>query len=256
MATQVEMKEMELYKKPNGSLASPTPMDLLQLALTNNAAIDVIERLAALQEKAQARQAELEFTDALNRVQAKIKRVAPDLDNPQTKSKYASYAAIDRVIRPIYTDEGFSLSFSEEDCPKPEHTRFVCFVSRGLHTRMYRKDMPTDGKGPQGGAVMSKTHASGAADSYAKRYLVKDIFNVAIGIDDIDGNAPQDTANTLPDERYVWLKDNIENSANDAELKLAYEGAMKEARAINDQTSARDFQKAKNDRYRSLHAGR
>ena len=35
---------------------------------------------------------------------------------------------------------------------------------------------------------MTKTHAAAAADSYAKRYLVKDIFNVAIGEDDTDGN--------------------------------------------------------------------
>lgn len=167
---------------------SSTPMDLLTVALNNNAAIDVIERLAALQEKAMAREAEIDFNDALNRIQEKIKRIAPDLENPQKHNKYASYAAIDRVIRPIYSAEGMSLSFTHADCPKPEHIRIVCRCSLRAHTEHYMMDMPVDTKGPQGGDVMTKTHGTASADSYGKRYLVKDIFNIAIGQDDDDGN--------------------------------------------------------------------
>ena len=180
-------------KKPNGSEAiavvSPTPMELLQVALSNNAAIDVIERLAALQEKAISRDAERQFTDAMNLAQAEIGRVAPDLTNPQTHSKYASYAALDRIVRPVYTKHGFSLSFDEGDCDKPDMVRVVCYVShRAGHTRTYHKDMPADGKGAKGGDVMTKTHASGAADTYGMRYVLKKIFNIAIGEDDTDGN--------------------------------------------------------------------
>jgi hypothetical protein len=168
-----------------------SPMNLLSIALHNNAAIDVIERLAALQEKIMLRDAEIRFNDSLSRVQAEIKRVAPDLQNPQTSSRYASYAAIDRVIRPIYTREGMSLSFSHADCPKPEHVRVICYASLGAFTRNYQIAMPADGKGAKGGDVMTKTHATAAADSYAKRYLVKDIFNIAIGEADTDGTCPQ-----------------------------------------------------------------
>lgn len=182
------MSEQEPIQAEIVPAEDPTPLSVIQMAVKQGANVETLERLVALQEKMLARQAEIEFNEALNRIQSKIKSIAPDLENPQTKSKYASYAAIDRVIRPIYSEEGFSLSFSEEDCPKPEHVRIVCFVSKGAHTRQYRKDMPSDGKGAKGGDVMTKTHAAAAADSYAKRYLVKDIFNVAIGEDDTDGN--------------------------------------------------------------------
>ena len=169
-------------------IAAEPSINVLEMAVKQGAGIETIERLVALQEKMLARQAEIAFNEALNRAQSEIVRVAPDLKNAQTSTKYASYAAIDKIIRPVYTKEGFSLSFSEEDCPKPEHVRIICFVSKGAHTRTYRKDMPADGKGAKGGDVMTKTHAVAAADSYAKRYLVKDIFNVAIGEDDTDGN--------------------------------------------------------------------
>src|SRR5271170_5474820 len=158
-----------------------TAMDLLSIALKNNAAIDVIERLAALQNQERARQDSIDFNETMNRVQEKIKRIAPDLENKQTSSKYASYAKIDRVIRPIYSAEGMSLSFSTEDCPIPEHVRVVCFVAQRGYTRKYQIDMPCDGKGAKGGDVMTKTHATGAATQYGMRYLVKGVFNIAIG---------------------------------------------------------------------------
>lgn len=191
---------------------STTPLDLLSIALKNHAAIDVIERLAALQEKALARDAEICFNEAMNRVQAEIKRIAPDLDNSQTSSRYASYAAIDRVIRPIYSGEGISLSFGSDECPKPEYVRVICYASLGAYTRKYQVDMPADGKGPKGGDVMTKTHATGAAMSYGMRYLVKGIFNIAVGAEDADGN------NGELAEQLDW----IENARNADELKKLY----------------------------------
>jgi hypothetical protein len=69
------------------------------------------------------------------------------------------------------------------------HRARDCIVSHvGGHSRTYHRDMPADGKGAKGGDVMTKTHAAGAAGSYGARYLLKGIFNVAIGEYDNDGN--------------------------------------------------------------------
>ncbi len=227
-----------------------TPMNLLSIALENNAAIDVIERLAALQEKSMLRDAEIAFHDALSRVQAEIKRIAPDLLNPQTSSKYASYAAIDRVIRPIYTREGMSLSFSHADCPKAEHIRVLCYASLGAYTRTYQIDMPSDGKGAKGGDVMTKTHATAAADSYAKRYLVKDIFNIAIGEYDTDGNAPGSAG--IPDPRVEQLCAAIANAPDMNQLHRRYMDAGREAQKSNDRSALAAFIRAKDARKREL----
>src|SRR5690606_32490682 len=109
---------------------------------------------------------------------------------------YASYAQLDRHLRPIYTKHGFALSFDTEPTDNPEIVRVVCYVShRTGHTRKYHRDMPADGKGAKGGDVMTKTHASGAAQTYGMRYLLKGIFNVAVGEDDNDGNTSLPTLN-------------------------------------------------------------
>lgn len=153
--------------------------------------IDKMERLLAMQERVMEKQAETAFNIALNETQAEMRRIAADANNPQTKSKYASYAALDRVLRPIYTERGLSLSFDTADGAADGYVRVVCYVSHSAgHTRTYRVDMACDGKGAKGGDVMTKTHAMGSAFTYGQRYLLKAIFNVAVGEDD-DGNGGQ-----------------------------------------------------------------
>jgi hypothetical protein len=169
----------------------PTVMEILsQAVLSGNVSVDVIERLVKLQRDQVEYQAMVEFNRSMHRCQQKMKQVAADMANPQTKSRYASYAQIDRSVRTIYTDEGFSLSFGDGDPIAPEFIRLICYVSHiAGHTRMYHKDMPVVTAGPQGKAVMTATHAHGSSDSYAKRYLVKDIFNLSIVENDDDGNS-------------------------------------------------------------------
>lgn len=151
--------------------------------------IDKLERLLQMQERMLGRQAEQEFNQAMNRAQADMRRIGADASNPQTRSRYATYAALDRFLRPIYVREGFALSFDTGETPLPDVVRVMCHVSHASgHTRTYHADMPADGKGAKGGDVMTKTHATGSAMQYGMRYLVKMIFNVAVGEDDDDGN--------------------------------------------------------------------
>ncbi len=162
---------------------------IARAAADPNVDIDKMERLLEMQERVLGRDAEMAFNVALNAAQAEMRPVAANASNPQTKSRYASFDKLDKMLRPIYTKHGFSLSFDEADSPKPEHVRVVCYVSHTAgHTRNYHRDMPADGKGAKGGDVMTKTHAAGAAGSYGARYLLKGIFNVAVGEDDGDGN--------------------------------------------------------------------
>jgi hypothetical protein len=162
---------------------------IARAAADPNVDIDKLERLLEMQERVMMRDAEMAFNIAMNAAQSEMRPISANASNPQTKSRYASFDKLDKVLRPIYTHHGFSLSFDEGDSPKPEHVRVICYVSHvSGHTRTYHRDMPADGKGAKGGDVMTKTHAAGAAGSYGARYLLKGIFNVAVGEDDADGN--------------------------------------------------------------------
>ncbi len=167
------------------------PMLALVERAARDPAIDVgkMERLLEMAEKVRARKAEAEYDQAMNDAQTEMGPVRQDSSNPQTRSRYASYTAMDKALRPIYTGHGFSLSFGTRTTG-PDRVTVTCRVShRGGHTERPEIEMPADGKGARGNDMQTKTHATGSAVSYGMRYLLKMIFNVAIGEYDDDGNA-------------------------------------------------------------------
>jgi hypothetical protein len=152
--------------------------------------IEKLQQLLAMHERIAERQAETDYDEAMNAAQTEMRAIATDANNPQTHSKYASYGALDKALRPIYTRHGFALSFFQGDGAPEGFIRISCRVSRGGHKETPHLDMPADGKGAKGGDVMTKTHATGAAITYGRRYLLGMIFNIAVG-EDLDGNDPQ-----------------------------------------------------------------
>jgi hypothetical protein len=182
-----------------------------------NTDVEKLERLMAMAERVEAKRAESAFNDAMSEAQSKIRRVGVDADNPQTRSKYATYAKLDSAIRPIYTETGFSLSFDTGTDAPPDYVRVLCYVAhKAGHSRTYHIDMPADGKGAKGGDVMTKTHAAGSAASYGMRYLLKMIFNVAVGEHDDDGNG----AGANPDDGIANpIYDKMELASSVAELQ-------------------------------------
>lgn len=220
----------QMPESPGGQIASTSGQDLavsqgserlmeaiVQASRDENVDVGKMERLYDMYERIQARNAETQFNQAMNAAQAEMGSVAADADNNQTRSKYATYHALNKALRPIYSRHGFSLSFDTDESPKPDHVRVLCYVSHVAgHTRTYKEDMPADGKGAKGGDVMTKTHATGSANSYGMRYLLKLIFNVAIGEDDDDGNGA-DPKTRGPQRITMSQAADLENLAGEAE---------------------------------------
>jgi hypothetical protein len=94
--------------------------------------------------------------------------------------------------------------------------------------------MPADGKGAKGGDVMTRTHATGSALSYGMRYLLKMIFNVAVGEDDDDGNdADEPRKPKGPDGFDQWLTDlELVADRGMAELEKAWKGSRQDYRTF------------------------
>lgn len=159
--------------------------------------VEKVERYAALYERAIAREDEIAFNQAMMQAQSEMRHVSTDANNSQTKSRYATLAALDAKVRPIYSKHGFSLSFYTGEGAPEGCIRVQCKVSRGGHTERPYIDMPADGKGAKGGDVMTKTHAAGAGVTYGRRYLLGMIFNLIIGEDD-DGNRATVKADEAP----------------------------------------------------------
>lgn len=200
---------------------------IARLATDPTADVGKLEKLLEMSDRVRLQQAEQAFNTAMSAAQMEMRPIATDADNPQTRSRYASYAQLDRALRPIYTKHGFGLSFNTEPSKTPDFVMVVCLASHAAgFSRKYHIDMPADGKGAKGGDVMTRTHATGSAVTYGMRYLLKMIFNVAVGDDrDDDGNAAGDVEtneNRAPAGFADWF-DNMSALADEGWPRLSSE---------------------------------
>ena len=219
-----ERVEQAPVAAPPASNAAAIMEMIGQAAADPNTDVDKLERLLGMYERITAREAEKQFADAMVECQKEMEPISQDASNDQTKSKYASFTALDRAMRPIYTKHGFSLSFGTEESARENNVRVVCKTThRSGHSEKSQFDAPADGKGAKGGDVMTKTHAAMSALSYGRRALLKMVFNIAEGRDtDDDGNAAGRADEVLSDDQVAELRKLIMETDTDLPALLAY----------------------------------
>lgn len=163
---------------------------IIQVATNPNVDVGNMERLMQMHERHVDRQASVAFSIAMVSAQKRIKPVTRNALNKHTASTYARLEDIDREISPIFTEEGFSLSFGTADSRLPGHLRVTCeCMHAGGHTKLYQLDLPIDAAGSGGKTNKTGVQANGSTISYGRRYLTQMIFNVTTTDDDDDGNS-------------------------------------------------------------------
>lgn len=179
--------------QPNGMVAM-----MERLALNPDLPVEKLEKLLDMQIKVRAIEAEQSYSAAMAIVQSKLPTVARDRLNEHTNSRYARIEAIAKAIKPIYTAEGFSLSFTEAASPKKDHVRVVGVLRhRDGHKTEHFADVAIDLTGIGGTTNKTLTHAEGSSFTYGRRYVTCLAFDVSTG-DDNDGNGS--TAKVTPEQ--------------------------------------------------------
>ncbi len=182
--------------------------------------IDVtkIEKLIDMNERIIDKQAEQAFNASMVIAQKNMKAIPKDKFNTQTNSPYSSHETILKYGAPIYTAEGFSLTFYEGDSPKENKIRTMCDVLHEQgHTKTRHIDLSLDKAGIKGSVNKTPIHAEGSTFSYGRRYLTCMIFNIPTG-DDNDGNQ------TAPDTTVFdkWYTDAVEAGKTGMESAQAF----------------------------------
>lgn len=235
------------------------PFQLIQQALSSGTSPEVIRELVTLQQsmerfawEREERQAKIDFDEALNVCQSKIGRIAPNRKR-ENDIGWADYMQLDRTVRPIYLEAGFSIGFSESESADKGRLRMCATVSRGGISREYFADIsraPANSK-------MNQPDADASAASRVKRYLILDIFNIAVGIDRderkpyLDGQQP----GKLSERDNLSHYEAIKNAANMADLQTSYLAALAAAEAIGDAVSIKEFIAIKTSRMSELRRG-
>lgn len=201
-------------RRANGGHPTPAPVQPIDpvLALIERVArdptadLEKLQRLLDMRAKVEAEAREHAFNNALAAAQAQMVPIVADAVNSQIGNRYATYAALDRAIRPIYTSHGLALTFTTGATPIPDAVEIVAYLIGHGHSRRYSVVMPADGKGPRGGDVLSRTHATASAISYGMRQVLRMAFNLAVDATaDDDGNtAGKVPSSASPKRENIW----------------------------------------------------
>lgn len=154
----------------------PTPLDLLQAALEGGITeqnIAVVERMAALAERFEQRNAEKDFAAAFVELQKELPviqgyRPIPDKQG-RTKFCYANFEDIDAIVRPLCLARGFTYSFHESAVENGRVTVTMTLQHSGGHARLIPYSVRS-GHGPPGA---SESQADVSGHTYAQRGAIE-----------------------------------------------------------------------------------
>ena len=208
----------------NKEIATIQPDPFLEMMerVASNPDIDAdkMQKILDMQLQVMDRTARDEFYAAMTQTQANLPVVVKDAYNTQTSSQYAKIEAIAKAIKPIYTKEGFSMSFSQGKSDFQDHIRINGTLrhSSGHSEDHYHIDLPLDDSGIQGKKNKTPVHATGSTFTYGRRYLTCAMFNVTTE-DDTDGNLPTNKpppAKLISDKQASQIQDmlTVLNDAN------------------------------------------
>ncbi len=219
-----------------------TPGQLILAAMEKGVSVDVIEKLVALKERIEDRDASRAFNRAMAAFQAECPMIAKKTTAKITTSSGGSYsytyAELDEIvatIAPLVEKHGFSYTW---DARVETGGLLTCTIRiRHIdgHSETSSFTLPTDTK-----SAMSSQQKQAAANTFAKRQTLISGFGLTTTDEDTDGAEPNDPT-VITEDQVVALEDELTNGAVNRARFLSFMGVetIGQIRAI-------DYQRAVN----------
>jgi hypothetical protein len=205
-----------------------TPMDMLSHAVERGADLDMIEKLMNLQERWEASQARKAFDEAISAAKADIPPIERTGKGHNDK-RYATFAAIAKVVDPIISQHGLSYRFRTT---QGDRISVTCILShKSGHFEETTLSGPPDASGSK-----NAIQAIGSTLSYLQRYSLIQMLGLA-SADDDDGKAAGGAL--ITDDQADTLRALVAEVGADVSRFLSF----MRAESITD-IQARDYKKA------------
>jgi hypothetical protein len=213
------MKETTEVVKAERVEATEMLAAIMKAVSDPNINVDKMERLLAMHERIVERNAKVAFESALSRVQAKLPVIQQNgvilgKDKVSIRSRYARYEDIDAIVRPLLSEEGFSLSFDTEEMPSGKIRLIAKLAHRDGHSESKGIPLPID-KNEYRTAIQDH----GSTVQYGRRYLIKMHLNLIEKYEDNDG---QGADGPISEDQVRDLEVMIQDSKADLGKFLEY----------------------------------
>lgn len=186
MSHELERSGGAVERREERAVERQPSMHDVFVSMAKDATIDParIGALMDLQIKAEDRWAEKEFNAAFARLVPQMPRLVKRGNIPKNGGniKFCTIEDMDAQIRPLYTAEGFTLSFYSK--PTTDGIIRVAKLRHVAgHSETSEMQLP-----PDTGPGRNQVQSLGSSMSYADRYLTRGVFNLIMIGEDNDGN--------------------------------------------------------------------
>jgi hypothetical protein len=184
MSEVAKIVPQESAPLPTVQRSAMTPMEMLSMAVSNGAGIDVLERLMALQERWQNGQARRAFDEAIAAAKAKIKPIIKNRkvdftsQKGRTNYEHEDLAEIARQVDPILAEHG--LSYRYRSAQDGRQLTITCIIS---HRDGYSEENSLNAGNDESGNK-NAIQAIGSTATYLQRYTLKLALGLAAAKDD------------------------------------------------------------------------
>lgn len=212
----------------------PTPMGVLQLAISQGADIDKLTKLMELQERWEANEARKAFVRAMADFKKEAIVITKDKDNKQYGSKYTSIGNLVNTATPILSRYGLSADWTLD---QSKGIRVGCTATHSMGHKGETKwmEVPEDKSGAKNAIQQIKSSVT-----YARILTFEMAFGLASkeGSVDDDGNG---SGENLDSDEFDRLSALLEGARTFDDAKKVFGEAYKATESLKDERSKKKF---------------
>lgn len=205
----------KIEREESRAVATTSPTHLIEMAISQNADVDKLERLMDMQERWENREAEKAFNRAISEFQSICPRIVKSKQGHGYK--YATLGDIQAQIKDTARKCGISWRWETKE-QTAEQLTVKCIVTH-VDGHSQSTESTTFIEPPN--KMQSRTQMVGVATTYAQRYSLIGALGISTADEDMDGRLPQEFRTKEP---YTRFKQDREAMAN----------AIKEGRSPGD----------------------
>ncbi len=214
----VTLDEKQLALSQSNPIA-PMLQAIIQGGVTA-ASVDALERMTALYERMESRNAEKQFNSAFVALQQELPVIVASSIIPN-RGKYERFEDVMRIVSPLLTKHGFSVSFAmdfrDNRILQTCHLRHIAGHSQS-NTFAVRS----------GGKADSETQADCKAATTAKRNALLNCLNIVIRQDVFqDDNDASLEGDFISPEKVQYLREEVKDTGSNESRFLAIAGVSK-----------------------------
>jgi len=229
---------------------APTPMMLLQMAMSQNADLDKLAKLMDLQDRWEASEARKAFNAAFAGFKAEAVQIVKNIsvtDGPLKGKKYADLYAVVDAVTPALSKHGLHHSWKLTKDEK-DWLEVTCYIKHNLG----HCETASMGGPPDSGGSKSAIQARASSKSYLERYTLLGITGLASSDGDKDGQSA-DKAFGMTEDAFQGYMKAIREAATIAALQESWTAAWNAAKA--DKPTQKAILEAKDKRKAELAGG-